>query len=707
MAAIDDLLARIDDPALMAALEREIEPLRKAQSLGLVFERHLPEIVRLPKAPVRQRSTVQIIGDDEQHSWRVRRVSEGTADLRRRGSDGQVVTAQHPVGSLIVVQQFGEPIYPGLESQGRIVSGGANPFHSVIKADNFHALEALLFTSEGTVDAIFIDPPYNTGARDWKYNNDYVDGDDKYRHSKWLAMMDRRLRLAKRLLRRERSVLIVTIDENEAHRLNLLLEDIFPSSKIQVVTVMMNPPGKKIIDQFSRVDEYIFFIHIGEAMPARTSADTTPGKSKGWDEEGNIKPFEWTYLQRRGGNSRREDTAAKFFPVYINEAKTEIAGCGDHVVAGVRREDAEDPPPGCVAQWPIKDNGDEACWQLSAPTLRRYLKEGRVRLSDTKRKGKWGLSYLTKGDMKALEDGELVVTGKDSRGALTVERAPDTDPLVVGKTMWTNDAYNFREKGTVLLSRFLPDRSFPYPKSLYFVEDALRFYVGANRSATVLDFFAGSGTTAHAVMRLNKEDGGDRVSISVTNNEVSETEAKVLTAAGFGPGDQEWEARGIFEQFTRPRIEAAVTGVSSLGEKVEGEYDYAANFPMADGFDENVEFFELTYEDRDLVKLGMSFDAVAPLLWLKAGAIGPRVDTISGPWAMPKGGRYGVLFNGDSWREFTDAVRAESEVRLAFIVTSSESLFQEVASDLPSTVSPVRLYDSFLEAFELNTLGAT
>ena len=354
MAALDDLLTRVEDPALRADLEREIGYLRGNQSLGLVFERHLPEKVELYGHPIRRGLTVASLAESDGVEWKVTKVRGEIADLERQDQDGQVVLAERLVNSLVVIRNFGDPIYPGLRSAGRVEQGAGKPFHAVINSENYHALETLVYTHEGRVDAVFIDPPYNTGARDWKYNNDYVSTDDRYRHSKWLAMMDRRLWLARRLLRPSCSVLIVSIDENEAHRLALLLENLFPSGKIQMVTAMINPAGATIVDQFSRVDEHLFFIHIGEARPAQTTADTTPGKSKARDAEGNAKPFQWTGFLRRGGNSRREDTKEKFFPVYIHETEARIVGCGDSVPLGVSRTDAEDPPEGCIAQWPIK-----------------------------------------------------------------------------------------------------------------------------------------------------------------------------------------------------------------------------------------------------------------------------------------------------------------------------------------------------------------
>src|SRR5699024_4519713 len=116
-------------------------------------------------------------------------------------------------------------------------------------------LQALLYTHEGQVDAIYIDPPYNTGAKDWKYNNDYVDGEDAYRHSKWLAFMERRLKLAKRLLNPENSVLVVTIDEKEYLRLGLLLEQVFPGESQQMATVVINPNGVARGSEMARVEE--------------------------------------------------------------------------------------------------------------------------------------------------------------------------------------------------------------------------------------------------------------------------------------------------------------------------------------------------------------------------------------------------------------------------------------------------------------------
>ena len=218
MSRLSSLLRRVDalDPQLGADLKREVEALSGRRSFGLNFERHIPETVELPNRPVRRGDKVRFLPDRGQNAqridsriWYVQRIVQNKDGrqahlVRRINPENRTEAASRAVDDLVVVAEFRDPIYPGLRSTGKIERGGDKPFHTVINAENFHALQLLLYTHEGKIDAIYIDPPYNTGARDWRYNNDYVDADDGYRHSKWLAMMERRLRLAKRLLNRKR-----------------------------------------------------------------------------------------------------------------------------------------------------------------------------------------------------------------------------------------------------------------------------------------------------------------------------------------------------------------------------------------------------------------------------------------------------------------------------------------------------------------------
>lgn len=243
----------------------------------------------------------------------------------------------------------------------------------------------------------------------------------------------------------------------------------------------------------------------------------------------------------------------------------------------------------------------------------------------------------------------------------------------------------------------LPGRKFPFPKSLYAVEDALRFFVANKPEAIILDFFSGSGTTAHAVMRLNKQDDGRRQCISVTNNEVAADEQKALREKGLRPGDADWEKHGICDYITKPRVAAAITGKTPGGEPIKGDYKFTDEFPIADGFEENAEFFTLTYEAKSAVNHNLAYARIAPMLWLRAGAQGRRIDKLpSEGWAVAD--TYGLLTEVDQATPFISAV-SQGSLRIAYIVTDDDRRFQAIAKRLPDGIEPVRLYESYLSNF--------
>ncbi|MYI59264.1 MAG: site-specific DNA-methyltransferase, partial [Acidimicrobiaceae bacterium] len=259
--------------------------------------------------------------------------------------------------------------------------------------------------------------------------------------------------------------------------------------------------------------------------------------------------------------------------------------------------------------------------------------------------------------------------------------------------------------GTNIIKALLGDKRFDYPKSLYAVEDMIRYFLTEKPDSTVLDFFGGSGTTTHAVMRLNRQDGGRRQSILVTNNEVSGDTAAELGERGLASGDPEWEARGIFEHVTVPRVVAAVTGRTPEGMEIEGEYSFTDEFPMAEGFEENVEFLELKYLDIEDVELDMAFESVAPLLWLRAGGAGPiihrRRDSLGALVSFDLTDRYGVLFDPDHWRTFIE--KAPASITTVFVVTDSPSAFASVAAELPPGTDVVRLYENYVSTFTISS----
>lgn len=227
------------------------------------------------------------------------------------------------VNELLPYADFGDPIYPYLQPLDKIKNAPDSAlWHEVIEADNFHALQLLVYLYPGQVDCIYIDPPYNTGARDWKYNNDYVDSNDSYRHSKWLSMMRKRLILAKKLLNPQDSVLIVTIDEKEYNHLGCLLEEIFPKASIQMISTVTNPKGVNR-NGFRRCDEYIYFVLIGNSVPQRLELpkEWSPSTKKEKSISKKDSQPGWTSMMRRGSHSSRWEREGLYYAIYADAEK--------------------------------------------------------------------------------------------------------------------------------------------------------------------------------------------------------------------------------------------------------------------------------------------------------------------------------------------------------------------------------------------------
>ncbi len=702
MSRLTDLLAKAKtkDSQLGADLEREFKALSSRLPFGLNFERHSPEAVELPLRPVRKGDKVRVLPErgsvkkGDQRLWQVKAIHKATkiADLELLDTAESVMQSV-PLVDLVVIAEFRDTIYPGLISTGKVTCGGDKPFHTVINGENYHVLKALTYTHRGKVDAIYIDPPYNTGAKDWKYNNDYVEGDDLYRHSKWLAMMERRLLIAKELLNPADSVLIVTIDEKEYLRLGLLLEQVFPEARIQMVSVSINPAAVARSGYFGRSDEYYFFVMIGQSgvKPRQLSDEwiTTKGRT----HKGDIR---WDLLRKSGSSPTRDGHPETFYAFFISEDGKSIHSVGEPIGVGADRRDTI-APEGTIAVWPIRKNGTEGRWRLKPSTVREVLKAGGLRIGALKGETT-PIYYLAEGERAKIENGTYEALGYREDGSIITSTLETTVRVTVPGSQWRIGSHDATQYGTRLLLNFLPDRRFPFPKSLYAVEDALRFFVGDKPKAIILDFFSGSGTTAHAVMRLNRQDGGRRQCISVTNNEVAADEQKALREQGLRPGDADWEKHGICDYITKPRVAAAITGKTPAGELIKGDYKFTDEFPMADGFEENAEFFTLTYEAKSAVNHNLAYARIAPILWLRAGAQGCRIEKLPVEgWAVVE--TYGLLTDVDQATPFIHAVSAESGLRIAYIVTDDDRRFQAITKRLPIGVEAVRLYESYLSNF--------
>ena len=779
MAAIDDLIVQVEDKALRDRLRTEVDRLTKEKKFGLVFEEHLPELTPIYSAPIREGSRVARRGASLTDVWRVLSVDKDQALCLNPASGEQ---RQMPTDDLVVVCRFGEPIFPALTPVDQVQNGPDDaPWHTLIEADNYHALQLLEYLYTGQVDCIYIDPPYNTGARDWKYNNDYVDANDRYRHSKWLAMMRRRLILAKRLLRPD-GVLIVTIDDNEVSNLSLMLEQVFPEYLKHQITTVINPGGTYQMN-FARVHEYVFFV-----CPSQT--ETIVGKPR---QQLNNGEYEVWKLRRTGAESaHRHQRPRQFYAIYVDKKNLDVLHVGPEIP--LHADYSIDSVGQAIPVFPIDGNGAERVWRYGRDTMAERISEGAIFAKKRKDTIHLYMRTARKGSQRL-------------------------------KTVWYEGSHSsVGTASTVLVDTILGrNGAFPFPKSLYAVRDAIGAVIRTRPHAVVLDFFAGSGTTLNAVKLLNAADNGNRRCILVTNNEVSEDETKNLTRQGYRPGDTEWEQPGICQSVTWSRSKYTILGHRDDGTELKGEYltgnreskekartfrrlgyinpdalgtaarkkeivsliegipmshikpdtaffvspderhiaailfddtqgvsfldaleemDHITHFyivtrsnklfqdlkaqitdllgpieaqeeekrPMREGFPANLEYFKLDFLEKDQVALGRQFRAILPLLWLRAGAVGPRPELTEDDsipaMLLPAKNPFAVLVDETRFADFQAALAARDDLTHVFLITDSEEAFQEMAAQLTAP-HVIQLYRDYLENFAINRGGVS
>lgn len=358
------------------------------------------------------------------------------------------------------------------------------PTNIFIEGDNYHALSVLNYTHAGKIDAIYADPPYNTGAKNWIYNNHFVDGNDGFRHSKWLSFMDKRLRLAKSLLKND-GIIVVTIDDNEIATLNLLMDEIFGEENyLGTIVIKNNPQGRSNVSGFQISHEYALFY--GKTRKAKIGRlPRTQEQINRYKESDAKGPFEWRNFRAQYST----ESPKMKYPIFVKK------DCSDFRIPNIKWNKEkqsydlmESPDNSEIISLPVDPDGRERTWKWSIETVQEVKDtEMGVRLDIDKKP-----SVYYKGRMK------------------------DDDMLPY--TIWDKPDYSASSMGTNLLSAMNGVKKFDYPKSLYAVADCLRV-LSSNKEGVFLDFFAGSGTTGHAALMLNKADGGNRKFILCTNNE--------------------------------------------------------------------------------------------------------------------------------------------------------------------------------------------
>jgi len=526
----------------------------------------------------------------------------------------------------------------------RLCKDESKPWNFIIQGDNLQALYLLEKTHRGKVDCIYIDPPYNKGNKDWKYNNDYVDSNDVYHHSKWLSMMKTRLLIAKRLLNPRKSILIVTIDEKEYAHLGCLLEELFPNARIQMVSSVISPQGNQRKHQFSRIDEYLYFVEIGDASVEKLSL------SNEWRinaEDKRTTKLHWQQLIRNGSNGTRTYSPNLFYPIYVSKDGKRFLGVGEPLFPLSKHPSDVIVEDDKIAIWPFHSDGSEGRWACSGENLIALQKKGYVKLGKLKKDNTMYITYLQSGMIKKIEDGTLPIDGYNEDGSVI---SNGEHISFIPGTQWRISSHDASRNGSSLLHQIFLDYRFPFPKSLYAVYDTIRFFVESNPDAIIVDFFAGSGTTMHAVNLMNAKDNGNRRCIMITNNEVSADDEKQFAIDNYGndevvvwnkkPSQKNASYRinykskqfidfkekyGIAKFVTWPRTVCSINGVDVSGKVLEGNYGCEKEtfekkdekghkncykkskvqlYPeletilMADGFTTNVKFFKCDWTPR-------------------------------------------------------------------------------------------------------------
>lgn len=368
------------------------------------------------------------------------------------------------------------PVFEEVKEK-EILTDPDKPTNLLIEGDNYHALSVLNYTHKGKIDVIYIDPPYNTGAKDWKYNNDYVDGEDPYRHTKWLSFMSHRLNLAKNLLTND-GVICVTIDDYEMPRLWLLMEELFGEfNHLGSVAIRNNPKGRMTKRKVSLIHEYaIFFGRSQESVIKKLSVDPSE-KTHNYKKDDDESWYLPVNLRKQGVDSsafnKKGKLSDRYYPIFI-DPKTGRVSTQEKLAVEIL---------------PIDSRGEKRIWRRSKDAIDDMYKTGDLIIKKTK--NDFQIYFKFRGGL----DGKMT------------------------QSMWIDPEFSASDYGTKILDNILGERErFQYPKAPAAVMQAI-LAASNKKDAIVLDFFAGSGTTGQAVLELNELDEGMRKFILCTNNE--------------------------------------------------------------------------------------------------------------------------------------------------------------------------------------------
>ncbi len=386
------------------------------------------------------------------------------------------------------------------------------PVNILIEGDNYHALSVLNYTHKGKVDVIYIDPPYNTGNEGFVYNDNRVDMNDSYRHSKWLSFIEKRLKLSKNLLS-SNGIIFISIDDNEVAQLKLLCDEVFGEVNfIALIIVQTNKGGRDYLE-IAKTHEYL--LCYGKSTDIKLNE--LPKDISALKLEDETGKFEIRELRNRNPKFTKENRPNLYYPIYVNPLLTDNYG---HCAVSLTKSKSYP-----IEVFPKNSEGKDSCWR-------------------------WGKKLVSQNIIEDnAQESQVVAKQKRDNGWNIYEKCRKS--TTKAKSIW-DDSEVRTERGTIVLRNILGKSLFDHPKPVELIDKVLR--LSSKEDSIILDFFAGSGTTAQAVLELNNQDEGNRKFILCTNNESNN-----------GTGYK------ILSDICYPRIEKVINGYKDLkNQKIEG-----------------------------------------------------------------------------------------------------------------------------------------
>ena len=510
-----------------------------------------------------------------------------------------------------------------------ILTDKNKPMNILIEGDNYHALSALNYTHAGKIDVIYIDPPYNTGNKSWTYNNKFVDSEDSFRHSKWVSFMYKRLNLAKRLLK-DSGIIICAIDDYEVHTIRMLLDEIFGElNRLGTCVVIHNPGGRQDDKFFPTAHEYMHFYAKNKNNAKIGRLDVSDSKKDEYKNEDKYGRYKSREFRRSGANSRRQDGPGLWYSIYYDKNRNELY---------------TEERKGCIELKPIDNKGIERCWRWGKDTF-------------NEKKEKYIEVKITKGN--------YVVYVKEREEDNKGEKA---------KTFWNKPKYS-AVNGTNLLKNIFREtekKIFDYPKSPFLMFDIMKISA-VNKQSLILDFFAGSGTTAQAVLELNKEDNGNRRFILCTNNE-----------------DNRGEGFNVANNVCYPRIKSVIQGYTNLNN--ENNIGLGGNLKYY-----KTDFVDAKPTDKNKKKLT---EEATEMLCIKEDTY-EEVKTKNKSFRVFKNDKKytGIIYDVMAIDDFKDFTKKIDEKFSVYIFSLSDDTYDEEFEDMKNKIKLSPIPEAILRVY--------